>query len=332
MNFLINSSIFLVIFTFCLTSAQAMGWSERGKVIDIDTHYNYSQRWLTVDKNEGKSIKVLLEIIAKSKTGRQVIRKASKKAATYGMTLTDVISKGDGSLTDTTLIRRFTPDRPDQVVYETRSKVLVNKRLSVLNAALDLAHELTHFTYRTAFNPYKTEFSLPDFVKSTVEGKGGEVDAYLVECKVLMDIFPKKFSQHSNCKSIIDQSSGKLSKRIATQKFYQVGSHVHGIKSELSSFHVHERTLPDLSAKESVFISSAYGVPYPMAAIKEYVSIMGRACHNDWKRLSLMKKNTGRSLASTSYSGVSKSNSKIPLWNKLKKSYDTRCSNFKSED
>ena len=332
MNFLINSSIFLIILSFCLTSAQAIGWSERGKVIDIDTPYKYSQRWTTVGKTEESSIKVLLEIISKSRTGRKIIIKAKRKAATYGMTLLDVISTGEGSLTDTTLIRRFTPDRPDQVVYESRSKVLVNKRLSVLNAALDLAHELTHFSYREAFNPYQSTFSLPDFVKSTVEGKGGEVDAYLVECKVLMDIFPKRFSRHSNCNAIIDNDSGKLSKKMATLKFYQVGSHAQGMKAELKLFHVDENSLPHLSEKASVFISSAYGVPYPMAAVKEFVSIMSRACHNDWKRLTLIKKNSGRFLASTQFSGVSKPQEETPLWNKLKRSYDNRCSNFRTED
>jgi hypothetical protein len=330
MNFLINSSFIILFISFCLNPAKAIGWSERGKVIDIDTNYKFSERWITVAKTEEKSIKVLLDIIAKSETGRKIIAKAQTKAASYGLTLRDVITSGEGSLTDTTLIRRFTPDRPDQVVYETRSKVLVNKRLSVLNAALDLAHELTHFTYRTEFNPYQTEFSLPEFVQSTVEGRGGEVDAYLVECKVLMDIFPKKFSQHSNCKTIINFESGKLSKQIAIQKFYQVGDHIKDIKSELSDFNINSTKLPNLSSKGSVFISSAYGVPYPMAAIKEYVNIMGRACNNDWKRLSLVRKNIGRTLASSSHSDIARQ-PEASLLSKLKKSYDNRCSHFKSE-
>ncbi len=332
MNFVMNSSISILIISFCFSSVMAMGWSERGEMIDIDNEsYKFTQRWTTTSKTEEGSIGILLEIIAKSKTGRKIIVKAKAKAATYGLTLRDVISSGEGSLTDTTLIRRFTPDRPDRVVYETQSKVLVNKRLSVLNAALDLAHELTHYTYRTAFNPYKTEFSLPEFVRSTVEGRGGEVDAYLVECKVLMDIFPKKFSQHSNCNSIINFETGKLSKKIATQKFYQVGKHSHEIKSELSSFHIHEKSLPELSAAEPIFISSAYGVPYPSAAIKEYVNIMGRACSNDLKRLTLVKKNSGRAIASVKQSALEKNELFPALWTKLKKSYDNRCSHFQQK-
>ena len=39
-----------------------------------------------------------------------------------------------------------------------------------------------------------------------------------------------------------------------------------------------------LSSKAPVFISSVYDVPYPLAALREYFSILEKACSNEMKR------------------------------------------------
>ena len=44
-----------------------------------------------------------------------------------------------------------------------------------------------------------------------------------------------------------------------------------------------------LSNKRTLFISSAYGLPYPLAAYEEYMHIKNRACQNEHKRLSLIE-------------------------------------------
>ena len=46
------------------------------------------------------------------------------------------------------------------------------------------------------------------------------------------------------------------------------------------------------------FISSAYGLPYPLAAVHEYEAIMERVCQNDNRRLAIMRRNASRSPSS----------------------------------
>ena len=128
------------------------------KVISIDKP-DPNQRWTKLNRDEAEAIKMLVELLRNSPTGEKVLLKAQEKAHEQDETLWDILKVGDGSLTDTTLVRRFSPSRPDQMVYESRSKVFINRRLSVKDALLDMAHELTHFSFRKPFNPYQDSFS-----------------------------------------------------------------------------------------------------------------------------------------------------------------------------
>jgi hypothetical protein len=66
----------------------------------------------------------------------------------------------------------------------------------------------------------------------------------------------------------------------------------------LEKFAVNEKDLPKASSGEALFISSAWGLPYPVAAVKEYVNIMDRVCKNDQNRITLMQNKLERSPAS----------------------------------
>lgn len=275
--------------------AQAQG----PKVIDVDEDVNYNEPWYKKTRSDEENFKRLVNALKRVETGKKVIEKATQKAAQQGYTLYDVVAIGDGSLTDTTLIRRFSASNPAQVVYETRSKVYLNRHLKMMDALLDFAHELTHFTYREPFNPYDSRFHLKDFIKSTVEGRGGEVDAYMVECKVLKELLPGEGFTRSNCPKVFDHKSGTLSKDLGVQEFYKVGRHFDGLKKDLEKFAVTEKDLPQASGNDALFISSAWGLPYPVAAVKEYVNIMDRVCKNDKNRIALMQEKIGRSPASS---------------------------------
>jgi hypothetical protein len=84
----------------------------------------------------------------------------------------------------------------------------------------------------------------------------------------------------------------------AVKKFYQLGKfnkrflqliNRHGVKARFQY----------VNDKDVVFFSSAYSMPYPLAAAKEFQSIMEKVCENDGKRLGLLRKKTsGRSPAS----------------------------------
>jgi hypothetical protein len=275
------------------------------KVISIDeVYYKDTDRWLPAHKNSLEAVTDLVTILEKSKTGKKILEAAKTKAAEYGETLTDVIKAGEGSLTDTTLTRRFSSSAPDKVVFESKSVVMINKDLNVVDAVLDLAHELTHFNFREPFNPYSTKFKLSDFVASTVEGRGGEVEAFLVECQVLFEIFPHYAKQRGNCERMLDSNTGKLSKAEGIKHFYRVGSYLDTFKRKVRSYdpinekQINEGPLAQVSANEALFISSAWGLPYPVAAVEEFVSIMERVCENDQRRLNLMQAQRERSPAS----------------------------------
>nr|BDT27887.1 hypothetical protein BHI3_13530 [Bacteriovorax sp. HI3] len=287
-------SILLLALTFTLTAnAQAV------KMLDAGEDINFNEPWYKKNRSDEENFKRLVEGLKRVSTGKKVIEKATQKAAQQGYTLFDVVAIGDGSLTDTTLIRRFSASNPAQVMYETRSKVYLNKHLKTLDAMLDFAHELTHYTYREPFNPYDARFHLKDFIKSTVEGRGGEVDAYMVECKVLQEMLPGEGFSRSNCPKVYDQKVGAISKELGIQEFYKVGHHFDGLKKDLEKFAVNEKDIPQASGNEALFISSAWGLPYPVAAVKEYVNIMDRVCKNDQNRITLMQDKLGRAPASS---------------------------------
>lgn len=289
-----NKSL-LLLFIICATLTQVRA---EHKVIDVDEGLDFNEPWYNKNRTDEENFKRLVETLKRVPSGKKVIEKATEKAAQKGFTLYDVIAIGDGSLTDTTLIRRFAASNPAHVIYETKSKVYLNRHLKTLDALLDFAHELTHYTYREAFNPYDHRFALKDFIKGTVEGRGGEVDAYMVECKVLSELLPESGRERSNCQKVTDKKLGTISKELGIQEFYKVGNHYSNFKKEIEKFSMNEKDLPQTSPGEALFISSAWGLPYPVAAVKEYTNIMDRVCKNDQNRLALMQDKIGRSPAS----------------------------------
>lgn len=290
-------------------------WSKRvAKTIDVEGG-SLSSRWVELYRSDELNVRSLIKTLQKSQSGRRLLIKAKSKASDYGETLLDLIKPGVGSLTDTTLIRRFSVGNADQITYETRSKIYINKHLTRYDAILDLAHELTHFVFRESFNPYQLNFTLDQFIQNTIEGGGGEVEAFLTECRVLSELFPQRLRTHQNCNQIIDTRTGKLSFRKAVEKFYQVGTYYKLFKDKLHKHQIHD-SFPWVSKEKASFVSSAYGMPYPMAAYQEYATVLKKVCDNDKKRLVyLMKENSGRTPASSV--------------KKVENDYLSRCSNLK---
>ncbi|RLA63015.1 MAG: hypothetical protein DRQ88_11620 [Epsilonproteobacteria bacterium] len=261
--------------------------------------YSFGDNWVRIGSDEKESIKILLRQIYKSSSGKKIIKKARRRANGYGKTLTDVISIGDSSLTDTTLIRKFSRRGPLKIIYETRGQIFINKDLTVKDALLDLAHELTHFAMRPAFNPYSENFGPVSFIRSTVEGKGGEIEAFLVECAVLKDLFPASSYWSSNCSKVGN------SKKQGIIEYYKVGKFYEKFKNKFKDF-------PYLSPQKPLIISSVYGLPYPIAAFKEYKTIIKKVCQNNRKQLGLIQKNES------------------PQFWQLKQKIESRCQNIYS--
>ncbi len=253
-------------------------------------HAISNQVWTHVHGENSHDTKRLIDILSRSKTGKKLIQQAKEKAAQTGRTLLDVIKPGQGSLTDTTLLRRFSSRSPSSVVYEQKSTVFIDKESRTYDAILDLAHELTHFAFRENFNPYRKNFSIQEFISSTIEGKGGEVDAYIMECQVLLELFSAKVAKRYQCNEIIDKATHSISRKLTIQKFYQVGE-LYTKFSDLLEKQSLRESFPLLGKAGAVFISSAYGLPYPVAAYYEYRSVLEKACDNDKRRMVYFEKN-----------------------------------------
>lgn len=326
MTFLKNLNHLLALyFVLFLGSSETFAQTSyvgRSKVIDVDQDLQFSKAWYHTGKSDEENLKLLVAVLKKSPTGIKILEKAQTKAYEKGETLFDVLRIGDGSLTDTTLVRRFSASDPTKVMYETKSKVYVNRHLNLLDASLDLAHELTHFTFREAFNPYVPRFSMKDFIGGTVEGKGGEVDAFLVECKVYYELFPNKNENRSSCAKIKDPVTGELSREKGIEEFYRIGKHFDEFHKNIERYKLLKQDFPKVTKSDAQFISSAWGVPYPLAAFREYVNIMDRVCKNDSNRLALLQQKLGRQPASDEVNTIQ------ATYRTMSEEYNGRCQLF----
>lgn len=299
-----------ILFLFLFTHISVQAATE--KTIHVSGSMSSAKTWMEFTHSEELNIQKLLELLKRSTTGSELIDLATLKAQRSGKRLTDVIKAGEGSVTDTTLVRKFSPESPEQVDYEVRSVVYINKKLAWDDALLDLAHELTHFVYRDGFNPYAENFNVKDFIKSTIEGSGGEAQAFIYECKVHGELFNAHHGGRNHCHNIKDEQ-GKVSMEKAIELFYHVGPYYDAFRKQLvkrelaGEFH-------NLKSSKINFVSSAYGLPYPVAAMMEFDLVMNKVCENDRKRLAFYTSDSGRSPASTDNSG-----------SKFVKSYNNRC-------
>ncbi len=281
------------LFVFILLSVSVPAYSEYAH---IETRFRADKRWYQA-KNPKQSLKHLFKILIRSKSGKELVKMANAKAKASDQTLYDVVKPGSGSLTDTTLVRKFSPSNLEKITYETKSIVYINTELNQYDALFDLAHELTHFVYRRGFNPYELGFTLKDFITNTIEGEGGEVQAFMTECKVQAELFPGKNSRRFNCQKIINPDTNKISYEQAVKNFYRVGKYFESFNSMLEE-HGIRHYFPKVSSQKENFVSSAYGIPYPVAAFEEYLTVMNKVCENDKRRLKYFKEQEGRAPAS----------------------------------
>ncbi len=280
------------------------------KVLFEDNVFSSSQQWLSLGSNKEESIKYLVEALAKSQTGKKILSLGEIKAKNFGQTLLDVINVGEKSLTDTTLLRKFSDKDEHEIIFESKSKIFIDKNLGLKEAILDLAHELTHFSLRLPFNPYLLSFSAKEFIVSTIEGRGGEVEAFLVECSVFRDLFPKEDFLRSNCNKVIDPESGKIIKKKGMEQFYRVGEFFEPFKKEMENHGLNAADFPFINNGKAFFYSSAYGMPYPVAALREFESVQKKVCQNNKNRLDL-------------YKGAN-----LKLSATLKKNFESQCQKF----
>lgn len=293
----------LVVFACSLISAKLCAFESRDISIEFGTT---NLKWVDIAKEDRVKIKMLLTYLLKSTTGKDVVAAAAKKASSNGYRLSEIITPNEISYTDTSLVRKFSKDGPEKVFFEENSKIYLNRNYTVREALMDLAHELTHYSYRKRFNPYLESFTALSFLKSCIEGPGGEVDAYIVECNVLKELFPRDIERYPNCQKLGESAvfNGVSKREVDRQQvidlFYRVGDDVDLLISKYKEEILgkgkrydllREQTVSELKAKlidQNVkFISSVYSVSYPEAILSEYKNITKNVCENELKRMQL---------------------------------------------
>ncbi len=295
---------------FLLLTFPTFAHAVKDVTLFIQSNSSDKNRWYDENLSETQNLNRLVTFLRKSNLGSDLLSEAQNKARSSNLTLTDVLKVGENSLTDTTLIRRFQSTEVLNIQYETKTFVYINKELPFVDAILDLAHEITHYIYRTPFNPYTPKLTPLEFIKSTIEGEGGEVDAYLSECRVLYELFDEEVQNRFLCGKILENNT--FSKTKAINEFYKVGPYLNEIKKHLREFELSSNDLDRLSGETPLFISSAYGSPYPLSAIEEYKTVMQKACDNDHQRIELLKNSSDMN--------------QRKIYRRLEQNYFNRCS------
>jgi len=302
----------IVLFSFFL-SFNVFAWPIKEQILFTENdpvHNKSHDKWTKLANTPTESILILLEVLKKSPSAKRIIEQAEVKAAKVGKELIDLISAGEHSITDTTLIRHFSVSDPLAVTYETRSQVFLNSDHNIEDALLDLAHELVHFVHKEAFNPYGDHFDFNDFLDSTLEGRGGEIQAYLHECAVMSEIMRSRFLKDENCQRVYFPTNKQRSLEQGKAAFYQLGEFKQIFLEEIQLFQLNEKNFPFLTDREASFISSAYGLPYPLASLREFKQIMAKVCRNDQERYKYLQR------------------APSSMGKRLKKDLDKRCSPF----
>ncbi len=273
------ATVLLVFMTFNL---YAKDFIRTQRVIHRDIDYN---RIWSKELGENKvGITSLVKILEKSKVGLEIVKAAREKTDD----LYSIIKPGRVSLIDTSLLRNYSSEDILDVTYKNVSKITINRDLTVVDAVLDLAHELVHFIKRGPFNPYENNFSFKDFLISTIEGEGGEVDAYILECKIVLELFKNLKNLKNKCQFVF--KDGVVNRKKLVKLFYRLGGYYKQFIDEIKRYNLSIDQFPHISSKEPYFISSAYGRPYPVATIYEYNSILYNSCINDSRRINIAKK------------------------------------------
>ena len=264
-----------------------LAWSGEQRVARVvhweDRAYS-QQRWGEHSGGDRESVNRLFLSLERSSLGRRLLAGARQKAQEQGKELGELIQPGPSSATHITLFRRFQRSWPQAIDYRIHALIHINRTLTTAEAVLDLAHELVHFVRRDHFNPYGAKLNVLQFMAHIIEGKGGEVDAYIAECRVLGELFKHLAPARARC-ARIRRGDGSYSRSRAIALFYRVGGYYAKISSLLGFLgYRRPHSVWRLSAKSPLFISSISNTPYPVAAIGQYLAMREKTCLNDRRR------------------------------------------------
>jgi hypothetical protein len=215
-----------------------------------------------------------ISLLEKSPTGIALMKASDKRLSGWK----SHVELGSVSRTDAILTRHFNLELGTEI-QERQITIHLKEDQKTADFLLDLAHELTHASAGTHWDPYDPKLSSLQYIRSSIEGPGGEVDALLSECKVAVELAEggaigfdptlKRCSRYENRQDTV-------------LEFYRVGRWASEMKKGLGD---RITELRDLSAEEPELFSSTGGAPYPVSLLREYRQLTNAACENSKKRL-----------------------------------------------
>ncbi|MBF0208561.1 MAG: hypothetical protein HQK53_16925 [Oligoflexia bacterium] len=263
--------------------------------------------WTQIFREDSENIKNLLLVLSKTASGKKILSLASSKLSSVKTArekkgIAEIIHKGDISTTNTSILRKIITHPSTAATgtttlaysYTYSHTIYIDRSLTIVEAVLDLAHELTHYVYRPENNPYQKNFRVKDFIVSTIEGRGGEADAYLVECKVWSELSRiitnnKTHKNQKLCKEMYDARTQKFSKQKIVEEFYKLGGHYRQFIADIELYQLSPQDFPFATAHNARFFSSTYDLPYPLSALYEFQNTLKKVCDNDLKKIKLIK-------------------------------------------
>lgn len=236
-----------------------------------------------------------IEMLQHVPSGRALLAQAVRAwKLSSAQELTQVLHPGAASRTDAVLTRHYSPSSGTEI-REREVTIYVREDQSLDNMVLDIAHEMVHATSRPAYDPYDPELTVGRYIKTAIEGEGGEVSAVLVECQVALELSRNFGMNPHRCRGYLSGDQRQVDARRIKADFYRVGKWDGEIKKTLGS----EATLfPELSTESPRLFSSTGNAPYPAALLHEFQALTQIACENSKRRVSSVSDGPRRKLAS----------------------------------
>ena len=237
----------------------------------------------------GAALKVLRSV----PTGRSLLERGRKRFHLADTaSLRRLFKWSDVSRTDAVLTRHYDPGSQTEV-RERLVTVYLKKNQSFDDLVLDVAHEMTHAAGEPNWDPYDPHLTAVRYIRASLEGPGGEVDALANECRVSLELSARYGTSAHRCERYrLGHSQNQVDRVKIRKDFYRMGAFhkeiLQALGSEAASF-------PDLSTESPTLFSSTGNAPYPLALLREFQEINGVACSNTRRRLSLVAQNSGRS-------------------------------------
>ncbi len=174
--------------------------------------------------------------------------------------------------------------------FKTEVRVIVAENKDPVFQALDLVHELVHAGEPKA-NPFDPKLGPEDYVRSGIEGRGGESQAILAECEV-----GKEFVVGNSSRTQLKPESMQLVKARCEyawksadepskwiQSFYNLGQFYSDFASRVGQLKISEvektRWRNQTGIRSPLYSSAVAHKPYPLALLEEYIEITRKVCN-----------------------------------------------------